>query len=77
MRCFNLGILISILCCNFLKAQGESAVPFVTIQPSPGLNGMAGAYTALPTHDTFGFFYNPAQTGYFSSVKQHTEIKPR
>lgn len=51
---------------NNIWAQGESAVPFVLIQPSTQLNGMAGAYTALPTNDTFGSYYNPAQLGYFS-----------
>jgi len=27
---------------------------------------MASSYTALPTNDAFGFYYNPAQLGFFS-----------
>ena len=46
-------------------AQGETAVPFLKIHPSPRLNGMAGAFTALPTSDPFGQYFNPAQLGNF------------
>jgi hypothetical protein len=54
---------------SHLKAQGEAAVPFLLIQPSANLNGMAGAYTALPTNDTFGAYYNPAQLGFFGQCE--------
>jgi hypothetical protein len=57
-------IAIAVLCSD-LKAQGEAAVPFLLIQPSADIQGMAGAYTGLPSNDSFGFFYNPAQIGNF------------
>ncbi len=43
-----------------------TAVPFVGIHPGPNLNAMAGAFTALPTTDAFGAFFNPAQLGNFA-----------
>lgn len=52
-----------------IMAQGISAVPFLLTHPSPNLNGMAGAFTALPTDDPFGQYYNPAQLGNFSRSK--------
>lgn len=45
--------------------HSQTAAPFLLIQPSPELNGMAGAFTALPTDDPFGSYYNPAQIGNF------------
>ncbi|MBD3226137.1 MAG: hypothetical protein GF313_15525 [Caldithrix sp.] len=58
-----------LLIANVVLGQaGSSAVPFLRIQPSPSLNGMAGSYTALPTDDAFGRFYNPAQLGHFGSM---------
>jgi len=62
------GVLIISFSSN-LFAQGETAVPFMRINPSPNLNGMAGAFTALPTNDVYGSFYNPAQLGNFSRDK--------
>jgi len=47
-------------------AQGEVVMPFLLIHPSPRLNGMAGAFTALPTSDPFGHYFNPSQLGNFS-----------
>ncbi len=47
------------------NAQGEYALPFILIQPGANLNGMAGTFTALPTLDAFGPYYNPAQLGNF------------
>lgn len=47
-------------------AQGEAAVPFLLIQPSPSLSAMGATGTALPTEDPFGFLWNPAQLGYTS-----------
>ncbi len=45
-------------------AQGEAAVPFLLLQPSPSLSAMGQTGTALPTEDPFGFVWNPAQLGY-------------
>ena len=49
-----------------IEAQVYTAVPFIMINPSSRLNGMAGAFTALPTNDVYGQYYNPAQLGNFS-----------
>ena len=48
------------------RAQGEAAVPFLLLQPSPSLSAMGQTGTALPTKDPFGFVWNPAQLGYTS-----------
>ena len=47
-------------------SQGEAAVPFLLLQPSPSLSAMGQTGTALPTEDPFGFLWNPAQLGYTS-----------
>lgn len=51
---------------SFTFAQGEAAVPFLLLQPSPSLSAMGQTGTALPTDDPFGFIWNPAQLGYSS-----------
>ncbi|MFO7525794.1 MAG: hypothetical protein R6W68_10095 [Ignavibacteriaceae bacterium] len=64
--------LTSILFFNtFTFAQGEAAVPFLLLQPSPSLSAMGQTGTALPTDDPFGFIWNPAQLGYTS---QHNNL---
>lgn len=47
-------------------AQGEAAVPFLLLNPSPSLSAMGQTGTALPTEDPSGFIWNPAQLGYNS-----------
>lgn len=47
-------------------SQGEAAVPFLLLQPSPSLAAMGQTGTALPTEDPFGFLWNPAQLGHIS-----------
>ena len=47
-------------------AQGEAAVPFLLLHPSPSLSAMGATGAALPTDDPFGFLWNPAQLGYNS-----------
>jgi hypothetical protein len=49
-------------------AQGEAAVPFLLLNPSPSLSAMGATGTALPTEDPFGFIWNPAQLGYTSQT---------
>jgi len=49
-------------------AQGEAAVPFLLLNPSPSLSAMGATGTALPTDDPFGFLWNPAQLGYTSQT---------
>lgn len=52
-------------------SQGEAAVRFLLLQPSPSLSAMGQTGTALPTDDPFGFIWNPAQLGYTS---QHNNL---
>jgi hypothetical protein len=49
-------------------SQGEAAVPFLLLNPSPSLSAMGATGTALPTEDPFGFLWNPAQLGYTSQT---------
>lgn len=51
---------------NNLKAQGEAAVPFLLLNPSPSLSAMGATGAAIPTNDPFAFLWNPAQLGYNS-----------
>ena len=55
-------------------AQGEAAVPFLLINPSPSLSAMGATGTALPTEDPFGFLWNPAQLGYTSQTNNLSYI---
>lgn len=55
-------------------AQGEAAVPFLLVNPSPSLSAMGATGTALPTEDPFGFLWNPAQLGYTSQTNNLTFI---
>jgi len=49
-------------------AQGEAAVPFLLVNPSPSLSARGATGTALPIEDPFGFLWNPAQLGYTSQT---------
>ncbi|MEO8399318.1 MAG: hypothetical protein ABI550_05805, partial [Ignavibacteriaceae bacterium] len=51
---------------NQLKAQGEAAIPFLYLTPSPELNGLGLTGVSYPNDDPFGFYYNPANLGHFS-----------
>lgn len=62
------GILFAILFQSNNLAQGEAAVPFLLLNPSPSLSAMGATGTALPTNDPFGFLWNPAQLGYTSQT---------
>ena len=55
-------------------AQGEAAVPFLLMNPSPSLSAMGATGTALPTEDPFGFLWNPAQLGYTSQTNNLSYI---
>ena len=62
-------VIFGLLCILTFLIRGyaqEEAMSFLLIHPSPDLNGMAGAFTALPANDAFGFYFNPAQLGNFS-----------
>jgi hypothetical protein len=55
-------------------AQGEAAVPFLLLNPSPSLSAMGSNGTALPTENPFGFLWNPAQLGYTSQKNNFSYI---
>ena len=61
-----LSLFSFLLITNKTFSQGEAAVPFLLLQPSPSLAAMGQTGTALPTEDPFGFLWNPAQLGYTS-----------
>ena len=61
-------IMLSILFFPKTFAQGEAAVPFLLLNPSPSLSAMGQTGTALPTEDPFGFLWNPAQLGFTSQT---------
>lgn len=61
-----LSLFFLLLFTNKTFSQGEAAVPFLLLQPSPSLAAMGQTGTALPTEDPFGFLWNPAQLGYTS-----------
>ena len=46
-------------------AQGEAAVPFLLLQPSPSLSAMGATGTALPTEDPFGFLLESRPVGLY------------
>jgi len=58
-------LAISFCASSTIYAHEQTAVPFIGIHPGPNLNAMAGAFTALPTNDVFGQYFNPAQLGNF------------
>lgn len=64
--------LIFVLTISFFSnnsfAQGEAAVPFLLLNPSPSLSAMGATGSALPTDDPFGFLWNPAQLGLTSQT---------
>jgi hypothetical protein len=47
------------------RAQGEAAVPFLQITPSPEGNGMGGISASQRTDDAFATIANPGQLGLF------------
>jgi hypothetical protein len=44
-------------------SQGEAAIPFLVISPSPEANGMAGTSVAVKRADPLGAVFSPAQVG--------------
>ncbi|MCW8817578.1 MAG: hypothetical protein OQJ93_09375, partial [Ignavibacteriaceae bacterium] len=62
------ALLLFSLFPSTIFAQGEAALPFLLVQPSPSLSAMGQTGTALPTEDPFGFIWNPAQLGYTSQT---------
>lgn len=69
-----IGLISFIFLNNKTYSQGEAAVPFLLLQPSPSLSAMGQTGTALPTEDPFGFLWNPAQLGYTSQTNNLSYI---
>jgi hypothetical protein len=63
---FILTAILLLLATNFSFSQGEAAIPFLVFPVSPAQNAMGATGTSLPTDDTYGFLFNPAQLGYTS-----------
>lgn len=59
-------VLLILLLFKPIYSQRNYAVPFLTVQPSPLFLGSGQIGTAIPIKDAAGFYYNPAQLGYFS-----------
>ena len=65
MKKYHLFLILSLIC-NLSFAQGEAAVPFLELQQSPLLQGAGQIGVSIPMSDPLGFYFNPAQLGYFS-----------
>lgn len=63
MKTFKL-VLIMISIYLRVFAQGEAAVPFLTLQQSPELWGAGQIGAAIPNNQISGFYFNPANLGY-------------
>lgn len=63
------SLFFVILSPNQLTAQGESAVPFLLIHPSPNANGWGNVGTAVVSDNPISVIANPAQLGMFSLDK--------
>ncbi len=59
-----IALIFTIIFTISLAAQDASLLPILTTSPSPKLNAMAGIGVALPTTDSYGQFYNPAQVAF-------------
>ena len=46
-------------------AQGEAALEFLYLNPSPQSAGLGWTGVSVPNDEAFGFYYNPAMLGYF------------
>ena len=59
-------VFLFLLSVGISYGQGEAAVPFLEMQPSPLLLGAGWIGAAIPMKNADDFYYNPAQLGYFS-----------
>ena len=50
----------------FQPNNNAQSLPFLNLNPSPELNGLALSGVSFPNDDPFGFYYNPAMLGYSS-----------
>lgn len=59
--------VLSFLFCRISFAQGAAAIPSLNFVQSAFLNGAGQIGAAIPVHDALGFYFNPAQLGYFAA----------
>jgi hypothetical protein len=60
-------IILSVLfSCTIIFAQSWSILNYLSIQQSPLFNGAGEIGAAVPMQDPAGYYYNPAQLGYYS-----------
>jgi len=60
-------IILSVLfSCSVIFAQDWIVIPSLLNQPSPVFYGAGDIGTAVPMQDPVGFYFNPAQLGYYS-----------
>ncbi|MFH0734976.1 MAG: hypothetical protein V1773_10595 [bacterium] len=59
-------ISLSVILVQFINAQPHPASQSLLLQQSPLLQGAGSIGAAIPMEDASGFYYNPAQLGYFS-----------
>ena len=60
-------IILSVLfSCTVIFAQNWSILNYLSIQQSPLFSGAGGIGAAVPMQDPVGYYYNPAQLGYYS-----------
>ncbi len=61
-------LILFFFCLIPINVKAQAALEDITFNPSPRINALGMAGTALPTDDPYGFYYNPAQLGYFSQA---------
>jgi hypothetical protein len=54
-----------------------SAFPILNINGTPSENGMAGAFTALPSNSVYAAWYNPAQLGFNTDYSLAINYSPK
>ncbi len=73
MKRFILALSLLAIFNSFSFAQGEGAMPVMTMQTSLPLMGAGNIGTAKPNNDPIGFYLNPAILGY-SSQNNHVSL---
>jgi hypothetical protein len=66
MKKYYLVIILFLLLYKPTFSQGEAALSFLELQQSPLLLGAGQIGVSIPMSDPLGFYYNPAQLGYFA-----------
>lgn len=61
-------ILSFLYASTFIPAQGWHVLSSLLNQPSPVFYGAGEIGTAVPMRDPVGYYYNPAQLGYYSQI---------